>query len=122
MMNPSSQPQLVPCHQLPTWVDDSCRTPESQLSTPFVRVGAAASRRLRREGRNVVPRIHESLPVDGEGPVSAHTMGSSEILDALEEDLPVTMFDSDSQISRNVLCEVNNTNQRSSRQLVLCVD
>ena len=47
-------------------------------------------------------------------------MGSSEILDALEEDL--TMFDSDSQISRNILCEVNNTNQRSSRRLVFCVD
>ena len=92
------------------------------MSTPFVRVGAAASRRLRREGRNVVPRIHESFPVVGEVPVSAHTVGSSEILDALEEDLPVTMFDSDSHISRNVLCEVNNTNQRSSRRLVLCVD
>ena len=86
-----------------------------------MRVGAAASRRLRRGGRNVVPRIHESLPVDGEVLVSAHTVVSSEILDALEEDLPVTMFDSDSQISRNVPCEVNN-NQRSSRRLVLCVD
>ena len=127
MMSPSSQPQLVPCTNwcrapFPTWVDDSCRTPESQLATPFVRVGAAASRRLRRGGRNVVPRIHESHPVDGEVLVSAHTVGSSEILDALEEDLPVMMFDSDSQISRNVPCEVNNTNQRSSRRLVLCVD
>ena len=56
----------------PTWVDDNCQTPESQISTPFVRVGAAASRRLRREGRIVVPRIHECLPVDGEVPVSAH--------------------------------------------------
>ena len=52
--------------------------------------------------------------MDGEVAASAHTVVSSEILD--EQDFPVTMPDSDSQL----LCEVDNTNQRSSRRLVLC--
>ena len=49
--------------------------------------------------------------MDGEFPASAQTVVSSEILDALEQDLPVTMPDSDSA--------VDNTNQRASRRLVL---
>ena len=36
---------------------------------------------------------------------------SSQILEPWEQDLQVTMLDSDSQFSRNVLCEVDNTNQ-----------
>ena len=57
------------------------------------------------------------MPPSGRGGCSfCTTVVSSEILDALEQDLPVTMLDSDTQL----LCEVDNTNQRSSRRLVLC--
>ena len=53
---------------------------------------------------------------------SEQTVVSSEILGALEQNVPVTMPDSDSKLSRHVLCEVDNTNQRSVRRLVLCGD
>ena len=85
---------VPPC---PTWVHDSCQTQESQPST-LVRVGVSASHsHLLRRG------VHECLPVDGEVPVSAQTVVSSEILDALEQDLPVTMPASDSQLEERSL-------------------
>ena len=93
---PTVPPTIGAVPPFPTWVDDSCQTLESQPSTPFVGGAASSSHLLRRGVRNVVPRIHESHPVDGEVPASAQTVVSSEILDALEQDLPVTMPDSDS--------------------------
>ena len=95
----------------PTWVDDSCQTLESQPSTPFV--GGATC---------CEEEFGTSSPESTRAIQWTERFQSSEILDALEQDLPVTMPDSDSQFSRHVLCEAHNTIQRSSRRLVLYCD
>ena len=61
--------------------------PDTREPTINTVVGGAASRsHLLRSGvRDVVPRIHECFPVDGEVPASAQTAVSSEIFNATQE-------------------------------------
>ena len=73
MMNPSSHPQLVPCHHSP---HGSTTVGRRQRGNTVVRVGGATSRShlLRKGVRNVFPGIHECLPVDGEVPAFAQAV------------------------------------------------
>ena len=105
--------QLVPCHHSPY---GSATVARRQRANHQRRWGCSQPQPL-----DVVPRITSAFQWTGRFQL-LQTVVSSEILDTLEQEMPVTVPDSDSQLSRNVLCEVDNTNQRSSRRLVLFGD